>query len=54
MRRLSKAERHNDQKPIFIIQYQRVAEQIAKNQNFHQNKFSRSIQPDTHQKKRSE
>ena len=49
MRRLSEAERHNSQEPIFTTQHQRVARQIAESQNFHQNKSSRSIQPDTHQ-----
>ena len=51
MRRLSKAERHNNQKSIFTAKHQRVTKQIAKSQNFHQNKFSRSIQSDTHKKK---
>ena len=51
MRRLSKAERYNDQKSIFIVKHQRVAKQVAESQNLHQNRSSKSIQFDTHQER---
>ena len=51
MRQLSKTERHYDQKLIFVIKYQWIAKQIAKNQNLHQNKFAKNIQSDLHKKK---
>ena len=52
MCRLSKVERNNDKKSIFIAQYQRITKSFIKSHILYHTRFEENLQLNTHESKK--